>query len=132
MVNFARSLIYTTALPPHSVATILVAYRQLEKEKTTIQNLRDNIVFFNQEKQLLGLKPIFVRSKSAIQSAIIPGNEKVKAIAKQLQENGFDVKAILAPTVPEGQERLRFCIHSYNTEEEMAQVLQLLATFVFQ
>ena len=132
LVNFARSLIYTTALPPHAVATILVAYRQLEKEKTTIQNLRDNIVFFNQEKQLLGLKPIFVRSKSAIQCAIIPGNEKVKAIAKQLQENGFDVKAILAPTVPEGQERLRFCIHSYNTEEEMAQVLQLLATFVFQ
>ncbi len=132
LVNFARSLIYTTALPPHSVATILIAYHQLEKEKTTIQNLRDNIVFFNQEKQLLGLKPIFVRSKSAIQSAIIPGNEKVKAIAKQLQENGFDVKAILAPTVPEGQERLRFCIHSYNTEEEMAQVLQLLATFVFQ
>ncbi len=132
LVNFARSLIYTTALPPHSVATILIAYHQLEKEKTTIQNLRDNIVFFNQEKQLLGLKPIFVRSKSAIQSAIIPGNEKVKAIAKQLQENGFDVKAILAPTVPEGQERLRFCIHSYNTKEEMAQVLQLLATFVFQ
>ena len=132
LVNFARSLIYTTALPPHSVATILIAYHQLEKEKTTIQNLRDNIVFFNQEKQLLGLKPIFVRSKSAIQCAIIPGNEKVKAIAKQLQENGFDVKAILAPTVPEGQERLRFCIHSYNTEEEMAQVLQLLATFVFQ
>ena len=132
LVNFARSLIYTTALPPHSVATILIAYHQLEKEKTTIQNLRDNIVFFNQEKQLLGLKPIFVRSKSAIQCAIIPGNEKVKAIAKQLQENGFDVKAILAPTVPEGQERLRFCIHSYNTKEEMAQVLQLLATFVFQ
>ena len=132
LVNFARSLIYTTALPPHAVATILVAYCQLEKEKNTIQNLRDNIVFFNQEKQLLGLKPIFVRSKSAIQSAIIPGNEKVKAIAKQLQENGFDVKAILAPTVPEGQERLRFCIHSYNTKEEMAQVLQLLATFIFQ
>jgi 8-amino-7-oxononanoate synthase len=132
LVNFARSLIYTTALSPHAVATILIAYRQLEKEKYTIQNLRDNIIFFNQEKQLLGLKPIFVRSKSAIQSAIIPGNEKVKNTARQLQESGFDVKAILAPTVPEGQERLRFCIHSYNTKEEIGQVLQLLATFVFE
>jgi 8-amino-7-oxononanoate synthase len=132
LINFARSLIYTTALSPHSVATILIAYRQLEKEKSTIQDLRENIVFFNQEKQLLGLKSIFVRSKSAIQSAIIPGNEKVKTIARQLQENGFDVKAILAPTVPEGQERLRFCIHSYNTKEEIAKVLQLLATFVFE
>jgi len=132
LVNFARSLIYTTALSPHAVATILVAYRHLEKDKNAVESLRDNIVFFNQEKQLQGLKPIFVRSKSAIQSAIIPGNEKVKTIAKQLQENGFDVKAILAPTVPEGQERLRFCIHSYNTKAEIAQVLQLLATFVFQ
>jgi 8-amino-7-oxononanoate synthase len=72
-----------------------------------------------------------VRSKSAIQSAIIPGNEKVKSIATQLQQNGFDVKAILSPTVPEGQERLRICIHSYNSKAEISKVLELLATFVF-
>jgi 8-amino-7-oxononanoate synthase len=74
---------------------------------------------------------MFVRSKSAIQSAIIRGNDKVKAIANQLQENGFDVKAILSPTVPEGQERLRFCLHSYNSQEEITNVLGLLSTFVF-
>lgn len=74
---------------------------------------------------------MFVRSKSAIQSAIIPGNEKVKMIAKQFQDKGFDVKAILSPTVPEGQERLRFCLHSYNSTEEISEVLQLLSNFVF-
>jgi 8-amino-7-oxononanoate synthase len=131
LVNFARSFIYTTGLSPHSVATILVAYQHLEKEKNTIEKLRQNIVCFNQEKNLLGLKPLFVRSKSAIQSAIIPGNEKVKTIAKQIQEKGFDVKAILSPTVPEGQERLRFCLHSFNSKEEISEVLQLLSTFVF-
>jgi 8-amino-7-oxononanoate synthase len=47
---------------------------------------------------MLGLKQLFVHSKSAIQSAIIPGNENV--IAQKLQE-GFDVKAILSPAVPE-------------------------------
>ena len=79
----------------------------------------------------LGLKPLFVYSKSAIQGAIIPGNEKVKSIATQLQENGFNVKAILSPTVSEGQERLRFCLHSYNSEKEISEVLRLLCTFVF-
>ena len=79
----------------------------------------------------LGLKPIFVNSKSAIQSAIIPGNEKVKSIASELQQKGFDVKPILSPTVPEGQERLRFCLHSFNTEEQISEVLQMLSTFVF-
>jgi 8-amino-7-oxononanoate synthase len=131
LVNFARSFIYTTGLSPHAIATIYSAYQELNTEKTAQRSLRENINFFNQQKQLFGLKPLFVRSKSAIQSAIIPGNEKVKSIATQLQQNGFDVKAILSPTVPEGQERLRICIHSYNSEAEISKVLELLATFVF-
>lgn len=131
LVNFARSFIYTTGLSPHSVATILMAYQHLQLEKQTIAKLRENIVHFNQEKNILGLKPMFVRSKSAIQSAIIPGNQNVKSIAKQIQEKGFDVKAILSPTVPEGQERLRFCLHSYNSKEEISEVLGLLSTFVY-
>lgn len=98
LVNFARSFIYTTGLSPHSVATILMAYQHLITEKIVIEKLRENIIHFNQEKNLLGLKPMFVRSKSAIQSAIIPGNQNVKYIASQLQVKGFDVKAILSPT----------------------------------
>ena len=98
---------------------------------TELQKLKQNINFFNQQKQLLGIKPLFVYSKSAIHSAIIPGNEKVKHIAAQLQEKGFEVKAILSPTVPEGQERLRFCLHSYNTEKEIQEVLIELSKLVF-
>jgi 8-amino-7-oxononanoate synthase len=131
LVNFARSFIYTTGLSPHSVATILISYQHIAQEQHALRLLKENIVFFNQEKMRLGLKPLFVYSKSAIQCAIIPGNEKVKGIAAQLQQNGFNVKPILSPTVPEGQERLRFCLHSYNSEAEISNVLELLATFVF-
>jgi 8-amino-7-oxononanoate synthase len=131
LVNFARSFIYTTGLSPHSVATILMGYHHLENDKNTLEALRENIVFFNQVKKMLYLNPLFVRSKSAIQSVIIPGNEKVKNIASSLQQKGFDVKAILSPTVPEGQERLRFCIHSYNSKEEMTKVLTLLSKLIF-
>lgn len=131
LVNFARSFIYTTGLSPHSVATILIAYQFLEKDNNNIKGLKDNIIHFNQELNLLGLKQMFVRSKSSIQSAIVPGNDKVKSIAAQLQEKGFDVKAILSPTVPEGQERLRFCLHSYNSKQQIEVVLALFSTFVF-
>lgn len=126
LVNFARSFIFTTGLPPHSVATILCAYQQLQSATSEIQKLRDVIAFFNSEKAQLGLKPLFVRSKSAIQSAIIPGNENVKRIARNLQQSGFDIRPILSPTVAEGQERLRICLHSYNTENEISAVLQIL------
>lgn len=131
LVNFARSFVYTTGLSPHSVATILESYTQLSQEQKALEQLKSNIVFFNQEKMRLGLKPMFVYSKSAIQCAIIPGNEKVKSVAAQLQQKGFDVRPILSPTVPENQERLRFCLHSYNSEAEISQVLNLLANFVF-
>ncbi len=131
LVNFARSFIYTTGLSPHSVATILIAYQYLVEAQDSQLQLKNTIIHFNQEKNRLGLKPLFVRSKSAIQSAIIPGNERVKGIAQQLQGAGYDVKPILSPTVPEGQERLRFCLHSFNSEKEITDVLQLLSTFVF-
>lgn len=131
LVNFARSLIYTTGLPPHSVAAIQVAYHHLEQNNDARQKLRNNINIFNQQKQLLGLKPLFVRSKSAIQCAVISGNENVKNIASQLQMKGFNVKAILSPTVPEGQERLRICLHSYNSEEEITKLLNALSELMF-
>ena len=131
LINFARSFVYTTGLSPHSVATILQSYTHLAKENDAIQKLKSNIVFFNQEKMRLGLKPMFVYSKSAIQCAIVPRNENVKNIATQLQQKGFDVRPILSPTVPEGQERLRFCLHSFNSENEISNVLELLSTFVF-
>ncbi len=128
LINFARSFIYSTGLPPHSVATVLAAYKMLGTSARETELLRDNISYFNSEKTQLGLKPIFVRSKSAIQSAIIPGNDNVKKIALKCTENGFDIRPILSPTVPGGQERLRICLHSYNTPDEIRRVLQLLAT----
>lgn len=128
LINFARSFIYTTGLPPHSVASILQAYIDL-KRTSEIQKLKENIIFFNNQLNQQGLQDCFVRSKSAIQSCIVSGNQEVKTVAANIQDRGFDVKAILSPTVPRGKERLRFCLHSYNTEKEIMEVLALLVTF---
>ncbi len=129
LINFARSFIYTTGLPPHSLATTLSAYDFLAVSSSGAENilkLKENILFFNEELKRLELKKSFIQSHSAIHSCVIPGNEKVKTIAKQLQQKGFDVKPILSPTVPENQERIRFCLHSYNSFEEITQVLKAL------
>lgn len=129
LVNFARSLIYTTALPPHSLATINNTHESLLTTDKT-EDLRRNISFFIAETERLQLQDHFIKSDSAIHCCIIPGNKTVKEVAARLQKNGFDVKPILSPTVPEGQERLRFCLHAYNSEAEIKEVLKLLATFV--
>ncbi len=129
LINFARSFIYTTGLSPHATATIQSAYRSLN-DTSEIKKLKDNILFFNQMLEDLELTSKFIQSNSAIHCCILPGNKNVKQIAKQLQEKGFDVKPILSPTVPKGEERLRICLHSFNSKEEITKVLQVLATFV--
>jgi 8-amino-7-oxononanoate synthase len=131
VLQLSRSSKYSSEHSTVFLATILKAYQQLESEKHSLESLRENCIHFNQELYLLGLKPLFVRSKSAIQSAIITGDQNVKRIAHQLQEKGFDVKVLLSPEVPEGLERLRFCLHSYNSKEEISEVLRLLSDLIF-
>ncbi|SFB67503.1 8-amino-7-oxononanoate synthase [Flagellimonas taeanensis] len=131
LVNFSRSFIYTTALPPHTMATILATYQYLGGEGASIsKQLQANIGHFKQEMERLQMTDRFIKSDSAIQCALVPGNGKVKAIAKQLQTAGFDVKPILSPTVKEGEERLRFCLHAFNTKEEITKVLVLLNNLI--
>lgn len=135
LVNFSRPFIYTTGLSPHALATIKVSYDEMlkhdfDKLSLTVHHdrLMTNIEHFKSEINRLQLN--FIESDSSIQCCIISGNDTVKRISKSLQENNFDVKPILSPTVSKGQERLRFCLHSYNSETEITKVLELLATFV--
>lgn len=129
LVNFARSFIYTTGLPPHSLSSILFSYQEMMNSRKQ-ESLLSNIDFFKSEIDRLKLNELFIQSQSAIHCCVISGNKNVKHIASQLQSQGYNVKAILSPTVQEGQERIRFCLHSYNSYQEITEVLGMLRTFV--
>lgn len=124
LANFARSFIYTTALPPHSLATIISAYSILEASPEKLTQLHDITTFFKAETERCNLK--FILSFSAIHCIAVPGNGKAKKIATILQRAGFSVKPLLEPRVPAGQERLRFCIHAFNTKREISAMMDIL------
>ena len=130
LINFARSFIYTTALPPHTLATIGAAYSKLEDNSDAIKKLQDNISTLQKGILDTQLTPYFIPSQSAIHCCVIKGNKATKDISTLLQQNKFDVKAILSPTVPKGQERLRICLHSYNTKEDITALVRLLKEFL--
>lgn len=136
LINFCRSFIYTTGLPPHALATIKSSYDVLEQTSDVkLQNNHKNqlhsiIKYFKSQLKFCNLQHVFIDSDSAIQCCVISGNHGVKGISEQLQNKGYDVKPIMSPTVPKGKERLRFCLHSYNTEDEIKEVLRLLVNFI--
>ena len=118
LINFSRAFIYTTALPIKSLIAIHESYKFLQKNEEEIKKLNKLISVLkkgisNQAKSFL------IESDSPIQCIVVGGNDRVKKIASQLQQKGFDVRPILNPTVPKGKERLRICIHSYNNKSQI-------------
>ncbi|WP_417362520.1 aminotransferase class I/II-fold pyridoxal phosphate-dependent enzyme [Galbibacter sp.] len=133
LYNFARSFMYTTALSPHSIGVIYTRYGIMGQDKSDSfyrqqrSKLLRNIEFFKAELKSLGLdNENYLPSNSAIQCLIVPGNEQVKKLGYRLNGAGFDVRPILSPTVPMDFERIRFCLHSFNTFDEISGVLKQL------
>jgi 8-amino-7-oxononanoate synthase len=123
LINFARPFIYTTALPPHSIASIECAFDYLNNNITLQDLLKKKISLF---KTHLHPSINSIESKSSIQAIVIPGNEYARSVANNLQSKLFDVRPILSPTVPQGSERLRICLHTYNTDDEIISLTKAL------
>ncbi len=125
LTNFARSFIYTTAAPLTNLYAIKSAYDLLQQSEDKIAALKNNIRFFKSKlKTVHGVT--LHESSSPVQSIIIPGNEKVRTAAAQIQEKGFDVRPLVSPTVPAGQERIRICLHAFNTEKEIKELVSAI------
>ncbi len=124
LVNFSRSLIYTTALPPSNLERIDKVINHVSEGTSLRIKLKGNIELFKDMASTYEIN--ILDSDSPIQGVIIPGNDHVKAKAFQLEEAGFMVKAILSPTVPKGKERIRICLHSFNTHKEIIALIKAL------
>lgn len=115
LINFCRSFIYTTAVPFQNHLAIKVSYNYLK----SVQPQAELFQRINCFRAGIRKQDRLIQSRSAIQAVLIGGNARAKEIAAHIQHAGFDVRAILSPTVPEGSERLRICIHHHNSFQEI-------------
>lgn len=116
LINHSRAFIYTTALPPHTYVLLQKSYTLLPSaDRKTLFELINHFKFKASKIE----KYRWQCNDSPIQNLLGDGNDMVKSIADILQKNNFAVKAILSPTVPKGKERLRICLHSFNTVEQI-------------
>lgn len=127
LINFCKPFIYTTAPPLHEILT--VKHSILFSQTKHIQRIKllKLIEYFtnkkNSEKQLnfIGEGPIF--------AVVLGSNFKAKALGKELQKRDIDARPILSPTVPKGTERIRVCLHAYNTTQEIDLLFKTIKEF---
>jgi len=122
LINFARSFIYSTSLPPHAVEVIKASYALFPAMNEQRHHLNQLVSLF--QSAFMPYQKLI--SNTPIQAVLVPGNEAVKAVANTLQQKGFDVRPILYPTVPKEKERLRIVLHSFNTVGEVEALVKVL------
>ena len=124
LINFARSFIYTTAMPEHNLLAIKAAYILLAKSNE-LEKLKSNIEYFN---QVIKSNQTFTESKGAIHCYLKSGNENVQKLEEKLASENFFVKSIKSPTVKINQERIRICLHSFNSKDDIDKIVLMLTT----
>jgi len=115
----SRSLIYSTGLPPATVAASLAAFKVMAREPGLTEKPLKNARLFT---SLLGLEP----AESAIVPLILKDNDKALTASQLLEEKGFLVAAIRPPTVPENTARLRFAFSALHTKADIEAVAAII------
>lgn len=117
LTSKARSLIYSTALPPSVIASIHAALSIIQEDTWRRERLRENAVWFRETLRNLGF------SVEDGDTPIIPltlgDNELTLQYSRMLEERRIAAVAIRPPTVPVGTARIRFTVMATHTRAEL-------------
>jgi 8-amino-7-oxononanoate synthase len=126
LLQRARTLIYSTALPPMVAAVAIAAMDLVDEEPGRIGRLRERIETFRAHADDAGLT--LLPSPTAIQPLVLGDSRAAVEASARLAERGFLVPAIRPPTVPEGSARLRVSLCADHEAAELEALAQAIAT----
>ncbi len=126
LVQFARHLIYSTAMPPAQAVALQAALGVIQSDdgQQRREMLAQHVADFRRGAR--GLDYPLTDSKSAIQPLIIGDNQRTLQLADRLRDQGCWVTAIRPPTVPVGTARLRLTLTAAHQPEDIAHLLEVL------
>lgn len=117
LVNFARSFVFSTGVSPLWAANVQTVYDMLPELNAERARLLANVSRFRE--RVAESSHAWLESESWIQCLRVPGARRIARVGGILRSRGLAALPIRAPTVPEGEERIRVCLHAHNTGEEI-------------
>ncbi len=124
LIQFGRTYIYTTALPPAVAAATRASLRLVQTEPWRRQKLRELIRHFRDGAEERGLR--LMDSATPIQPLLVGEDAEVMAVASRLSAQGIQVGAIRTPTVPRGSARLRITLSAAHSKTQVTRLLDAL------
>jgi 8-amino-7-oxononanoate synthase len=123
MRNRARTLVYSTGLPPPTVAAAIAALDLIERDPALVARPVQKAQMFTRLTNL-------PEAQSPIVPVIIGSEENALAVSHMLSDQGFHAAAIRPPTVPEGTSRLRFTFTADHPEAEIERLAGIVRSCV--
>ncbi|WP_038908329.1 8-amino-7-oxononanoate synthase [Dickeya oryzae] len=126
LLQFARHLIYSTAMPPAQACALSAALTIIRGDDGDARRdaLAQNVQRFR--KGAAGLPFRLLASASAIQPLIVGDNAWSLSLSQQLRSAGLWVNAIRPPTVPPGTARLRITLTASHQPDDIDRLLEVL------
>lgn len=128
LIQFARSYIYTTALPPALAETVLESLSIVEQEHWRREKLQQLIQYFRQQALQAGLN--ILPSMTPIQGIVLGTNEKVLQASTALKKQQILVVAIRPPTVPPNTARLRITLSALHEKQHIDKLIKALTEVI--
>jgi 8-amino-7-oxononanoate synthase len=128
LINSARTLIFSTALAPPSVAAAMAALELLCEQPRRVEKLQRNAAVLRASLAERGL-PVPEHETQIVPLVVGDAREAVQASERAL-ERGIFAQAIRPPTVPEGTSRLRLAVMAAHTKSELREAAGVLASCV--
>ena len=116
--NRARSLIFTTGLPPAAVGAALEGLKIIKNDKALCNKPLEKAALFCTG---LGL----AAPQSSIVPIILGDNDKTLRAAEKMAKAGFLVHPIRPPTVPNGTARLRFSFSAAHDDKDIIKLVEV-------
>ena len=130
LVNTARPLIFSTALPPTAVAAAIAALELLIEQPQRVEKLQDNADVLRDELAQEGFE--VAGSTTQIVPLIVGDAKLAMRICETALEDGVFAQAIRPPTVPQGTSRLRLAVMASHTRAELREAARVIGRAALQ
>ena len=130
LINKARSLMYTTALPPSVIGGTLAAIDLIKKQPFRKNHVINLSLHFQKLATKAGIP--LIPSQSQIVSILTISNEKTIALATYLRKEGFFAVGIRPPTVAKNKGRVRLTFNYFLCMSDIKRLLNCLSCYFNQ
>ncbi|MDF7761330.1 8-amino-7-oxononanoate synthase [Kosakonia cowanii] len=126
LVQFARHLIYSTAMPPAQAVALSAALDVIRSAEGDARRAQLAALIDRFRNGVRGLDLQVTDANSAIQPLIVGDNRRALHLAQRLRQQGLFATAIRPPTVPPGTARLRLTLTAAHQPEDIDRLLEAL------